>query len=79
MNELMKLKTSFLEPGMLVGKDIYSSSDYLVASEGTVLTDQMISRLKFYSIPEIIIVTPESLQKKEKAQKKSFEKKNKKT
>ncbi len=68
MNELMKLKTSFLEPGMIVGKDIYSSSDYLIAGEGTVLTDRMITRLKFYSVPEIVIVTPESLQKKEKKQ-----------
>jgi len=66
MKELMKLKTAFAEPGMIIGKDIYSSSDYLIAGEGAVLTDRMITRLKFYSIDEIIIVTPESLRKKEK-------------
>lgn len=66
MKELMKLKTTFAEPGMIIGKDIYSSSDYLIAGKGSVLTDRMITRLKFYSIEEIIIVTPESLHKKEK-------------
>ncbi len=66
MKELMKLKTAFAEPGMIIGKDIYSSSDYLIAGEGAVLTDRMITRLKFYSVGEIIIVTPESLRKKEK-------------
>lgn len=66
MKELMKIKTVFAEPGMIIGKDVYSSSDYLIAGEGAVLTDRMITRLKFYSVEEIVIVTPESLRKKEK-------------
>jgi len=66
MKELMKIKTSFAEPGMIIGKDIYSASDYLIAGEGAALTDRMITRLKFYSVEEIVIVTPESLRKKEK-------------
>ena len=65
MKELMKLKTAFAEPGMIIGKDVYSSSDYLIAGEGSVLTDRMITRLKFYSVEEIVIVTPDSLRKKE--------------
>ena len=64
--DLMKIKTSFAEPGMIIGKDIYSASDYLIAGEGAALTDRMITRLKFYSVEEIVIVTPESLRKKEK-------------
>lgn len=64
MKEIMKIKTTFAEPGMILGKDIYSSSDYLIAGEGAVLTDRMITRLKFYSVEEIAIVTPESLRKK---------------
>ncbi|MBP3568662.1 MAG: HD-GYP domain-containing protein [Lachnospiraceae bacterium] len=68
MKELMKLKTSFAEPGMILGKDIYSSSDYLIAGEGTVLTDRMITRLKFYSVAEIVIFTPDNLRKKEPKQ-----------
>lgn len=71
MKNLMKLKTSFAEPGMIIGKDVYSASDYMIAQKGAVLTDRMITRLKFYSVEEIIIVTPESLQKKAKEAKKS--------
>ena len=66
MKELMKIKTSFAEPGMIIGKDIYSASDYLIAGEGATLTDRMITRLKFYSVEEIVVFTPESLRKKEK-------------
>lgn len=63
MNDLMKLKTSFAEPGMILAKDVYSSSDYLIAGKGSVLTDRMITRLKFYSVEEIVIITPDSLRK----------------
>ena len=66
MAETMKIKTSFAEPGMIIGKDIYSASDFLIAGQGTVLTDRMITRLKFYSVEDIVIFTPESLRKKEK-------------
>lgn len=65
MSELMKIKTIYAEPGMIIGKDIYSSTDYLIAGEGTALTDRMISRLKFYSVEEIDIVTPDFLREKE--------------
>jgi len=66
MAETMKIKTSFAEPGMIIGKDIYSASDFLIAGQGTVLTDRMITRLKFYSVEDIVIFTPEALRKKEK-------------
>lgn len=64
MKEVMKIKTAFAEPGMIIGKDIHSSSDYLIAGAGAVLTDRMITRLKFYSVEEIYVITPKSLQKK---------------
>ena len=68
MEELLKIKTAFVEPGMIIGKDIYSSSDYLIAGVGTRLTDRMITRLKFYSIAEITIINPEFLRSKQKTQ-----------
>lgn len=68
MDNLMKIKTTFAEPGMVIGKDIYSASDYLIAGEGSVLTDRMITRLKFYSIEQIVIVTPDSLRQKSSAE-----------
>ena len=64
MKELLKIKTAFAKPDMVIGKDIYSSTDYLIAGEGTILTDRMITRLKFYSVDEIYVLTPESLRKK---------------
>lgn len=64
MKDVMKIKTSFAEPGMILAEDIYSSSDYFIAGKGTVLTDRMITRLKFYSVEDIVIFTPESLRTK---------------
>lgn len=64
MNDLMKIKTAFAEPGMIIGQNVMSTSDYLIAGKGSVLTDRMITRLKFYSVEEIVIVTPESLRSK---------------
>lgn len=66
MQRLVKIKTAFATPGMIIGKDIHSASDYLIAGKGTVLTDRMITRLKFYSIEELVIISPKLLQKKEK-------------
>ena len=63
MKELLKIKTSMAAPGMILAKDI-SSAGYLIAGKGTVLTDRTITRLKFYSIEEIVIVDPAMLEKK---------------
>jgi len=40
---------------MVAGEDIYNSSDQLVISEGTILTDKIITRLKFYSVSDFYI------------------------
>lgn len=66
MNEQIKLKTSFAEPGMILAEDIYSSADYFIAGKGAVLTDRMITRLKFYSVEEITVLTPDSLRRQKK-------------
>ena len=50
MKELMKLKTAFAEPGMILGKDAYSASDHLVAPKDAVLTDRMIIFFYFFVI-----------------------------
>jgi len=68
MNIMRKLKTAFAEPGMIIGKDIVTSG-HLIAEKGTVLTDRMITRLKFYSVAEIVIVVPDSQLKAEKQKK----------
>lgn len=48
-----KMKTSYVAPGMVVAKDIYSSANQLIVPAGTELTDSIISRLKLYSVSEI--------------------------
>lgn len=40
-------------PGMIVGEDVFSYANQLIIPRGLVLTDKMITRLEFYSIPHI--------------------------
>jgi len=52
-----KIKTMYAEPGMVVAKDVYSPAGQLIVSAGTELTDHFITRLKFYSVLELSVVT----------------------
>ena len=54
------IKTTEVTPGMKVAHDVHSFSDQLISPAGTILTDRIITRLKFYMIPEIRIVEPEA-------------------
>ena len=47
------------KPGMIVADDIYNSSNQLVISKGIMLTDRIITRLKFNSIIEFNIIVSE--------------------
>lgn len=67
----LKVKTALAEPGMIVGRDIFSSSGQLIINAGTELTDHVITRLQFYSIPDVTIALPD----KEDSAKKSSPKK----
>lgn len=46
-------------PGMVAADDIYNSSNQMVISRGTPLTEKIITRLKFYCISDFNIVIPE--------------------
>ncbi len=46
-------------PGMVAGEDIFAYNDQLIITEGTVLTDKIITRLKFYSISDFSIILEE--------------------
>lgn len=50
-----------LRPGMIVGEDVYSYSNQLVISKGVILTDPMITRLEFYSVPYVKITESETV------------------
>lgn len=44
-----------LIPGMVAAEDVLSYSYQLIVPKGTVLTDKMITRLEFYSVPSVKI------------------------
>ena len=66
MDALMKIKTALAEPGLIVAMDVYSAADHLVVGAGTKLTDRLITRLKFYAVEEITVVTPDSVRLRQK-------------
>ncbi len=51
----LKYSITAIRPGMVLAEDVYNTSDQLVLNAGTVLTDRSITRLKFYSIHEVVI------------------------
>ena len=51
----IKILTNHAVPGMKVAEDIYTEDNNLIISEGTSLTDSIITRLEFYSIEELLI------------------------
>ena len=53
------INTALVVPGMKVAQDVHSFSDQLIIPAGTVLTDRIITRLKFYMVPEIRIEEPD--------------------
>jgi len=50
---LKRVRTSELIPGMCTVEDVYSFNNQLVVSKGTVLSDELIKRLEYYSILSI--------------------------
>ena len=58
--DTQKVSISEVKPGMMLATDVYNTSEQLVLNKGTVLTDKNITRLKFYSVREVmILLTPE--------------------
>lgn len=55
-----KILTSQATPGMIVADDVYSFNNLLIINKNTILSDRIITRLKFYSINEFTIVLSDS-------------------
>ncbi len=53
---MKQVKTAELHPGMKTAKDVYSYNNQMILPQDTVLTDKMITRLEFYSIPSIQVI-----------------------
>ena len=52
---MRRISTRSLMPGMITAEDIFSYSNSLILSKGTVLTDKAITKLEVYSIFNIRI------------------------
>ncbi len=50
-----KLPLTKIKPGMTLTEDVYNAADQMILTSGTVLSDHSISRLKFYSIREVVV------------------------
>ncbi|WP_312372643.1 HD-GYP domain-containing protein [Lachnoclostridium sp.] len=50
-----KIPVNQAVPGMIVAENVYTFSNQLIISEGTKLSDKIITRLKFYSIHQVIV------------------------
>lgn len=53
--EAVRVRTDQATAGMTVASDIYTSSNQLIITKGTILDERMISRLRFYNIYGILV------------------------
>ncbi len=58
---VVKLLTSQAIPGMIAADDIYTKDHLMVIAKDTVLTDKIITRLEFYSITDILVLSDSEL------------------
>lgn len=54
--QMKEVKTAELHPGMKTAEDVYSHNNQRILPQDTVLTDKMITRLEFYSIPSVRVI-----------------------
>lgn len=50
---MKRVKVSELIPGLITAEDVYSFNNQLIVDKGTVLTDEIITRLEYYSVLSI--------------------------
>ena len=55
---MRRVVTSELIPGMITAEDVYSFNNQLVVGRGTELTDELITRLEYYSVLSIRVNDP---------------------
>ena len=52
---MTKINVNRLQSGMVVAKPVVTKRGQVIASEGTVLTAQLIARLSFYRVPSVMV------------------------
>lgn len=63
--KVIKILTSQAIPGMIVAEDVITQDHHLVIVKNTSLTDKIITRLEFYSITDIMILSDSELMDQE--------------
>lgn len=56
---MKRVRVSELVPGLTIAEDVYSFNNQLVVERNTVLTDEIITRLEYYSVLSIRVVEDE--------------------
>lgn len=59
MATIKKLLTATLKPGMIVAEDTYTEQNRLVMQKDTILTAEIIQKLRYYSVKSVIILIPD--------------------
>lgn len=54
-----KILTANLETGMVTAEAVYNFSNHLIISSNTILTEDIIEKLKYYSVRSVKILTPD--------------------
>lgn len=62
---VVKILTSQAIPGMIVAEDVLTQDHHLVIAKNTTLTDKIITRLEFYSISDVMILSDSELMDQE--------------
>lgn len=57
----LKILIDHAVPGMKIAEDIYTNDNNLIISKETYLTDNIITRLEFYSVEELLIVSDDKI------------------
>ncbi|MBH1941897.1 HD-GYP domain-containing protein [Mobilitalea sibirica] len=60
-----KILTAQAVPGMIVAEDVYTKDHHLVIAKDTTLSDKIITRLEFYSITDLSVLTDTNIIEKE--------------
>ncbi|MDF2513494.1 MAG: hypothetical protein K0S04_3360 [Herbinix sp.] len=70
--EALRITTDQAEVGMMVANDVYSPTDQLIITKGTVLDDRMITRLRFYNIYGLVVYQVEEDRKAKEVKEVSY-------
>ncbi|HKL80219.1 MAG TPA: HD-GYP domain-containing protein [Mobilitalea sp.] len=63
--KVIKILTTQAIPGMIVAEDVYTKDHHLIIAKDTALSDRIITRLEFYSISDLYVMSETNLREQE--------------